>query len=121
MDITMRQNVAFDYLYVDDLVKVVQHFIEAEKPAFKRYNTCTGVAVDLYTLAELVREVSGKQIDIAVERDGMGRQYSGSNSRLLAEIGPFAFTDLRQSIKELYGWYEANKDAIDKRLLLADK
>jgi GDP-L-fucose synthase len=121
MDITINQNVAFDYLHIDDLVKVVRHFIEAEELAFKRYNVCTGVVIGLHTLAELVREVSGKHIGIIVKQEGMGREYSGSNARLLEEIGQFNFTDLRQSIKELYGWYEENKDSINKQLLFTDK
>ncbi len=121
MDITVNQNVAFDYLYVNDLASITRYFIEARKPMFKRYNACTGMSIDLYTLAELVRDISGKKLDIIVKREGTGREYSGSNRRLLEEIGPFNFTDPCWSIKELYGWYDANKNLFDKRLLLTDK
>lgn len=122
MDITIKQNVSFDYLYVNDLAVITRHFIEAKDPTFKRYNACTGSAVDLYALAELVREISGKDIKIIVKREGMGREYSGSNERLLAEIGsPPVFTSLRRSIGELYAWYETNRSLIDRNLLLDDK
>lgn len=121
LDITIKQDVAFDYLYINDLARVVRHFIEANELPFKRCNVCTGSSVYLHGLAKLVREVSDQDIDIIIKREGIGREYSGSNSRLLHELGGFDFADMRQSVEELYRWYEANKDSIDRNLLLEDK
>jgi len=121
LDITIRQNVKFDYLDVNDLVEIVRYFIEAGKLRFKRYNICTGRSNDLYSLAKLVKKASGKKIGIKIKKSGWGREYSGNNRRLIKEIGKFNFKSLPQSIKELYGWYEGNKKILDNKLLLADK
>ena len=51
LPITIKQNVNFDYLYIDDLVKITEWFIENE-PKERFYNVCTGRTFDLLTLAD---------------------------------------------------------------------
>jgi len=58
--IEIRQNSCFDYLYVDDLVRLTRWFIE-NKPGEKVYNICTGSVNDLLTLARRVLKISGKK------------------------------------------------------------
>jgi UDP-glucose 4-epimerase len=120
LPITLRQNVRFDYLFVDDLARLTRWFID-HTPRHHTYNVCTGEAVDLVTLAEIVREISGRQLPIVAANPGMGREYSGDNRRLLAEIGDFRFTPHADAIRSLYQWYAARRELIDPRLLLTDK
>jgi UDP-glucose 4-epimerase len=118
MDITMFQNVYFDYLYVNDLVRIVRTLLEAGPLQHHVYNVCSGSSVDLMTLAELVRQTSGKPVEIRAQSPGLKPEYSGDNSRLMAEIGPFELTPVETAIRELYAWYEARRDAIDPATLL---
>jgi UDP-glucose 4-epimerase len=118
MDITMLQNVYFDYLYVDDLVRIVRALLERGSLQHHTYNTCSGTPVDLMTIAGLVRQTSGKAVDIRAQTPGLKPEYSGDNSRLLSEIGPFELRPLASAIQELYAWYEARRDAIDPTALL---
>ena len=119
LPITIRRDVLFDYLYVDDLAAIVKWFIE--HPASHRaYNVCTGTSVLLSALAKIVAEVSNRNPEILVREAGLGTEYSGDNARMLAEIGGFRFTDLRQSISELYRWYEVHQAEIDPALLRFD-
>jgi GDP-L-fucose synthase len=120
LPIIIRQNVFFDYLYIDDLIKIVKLFI-ARVVRTKTYNVCTGSAVDLYTLATQVLTVSGKKLDILVVKEGLGREYSGDNSRLLQELGGFQFRAMASCIAELYEWYVSQIAAIDMKKLIAEQ
>jgi UDP-glucose 4-epimerase len=108
LPIVLRQDVAFDYLYIDDLVRVTKWFIE-NNPRHKAYNVCTGRPVALTQLAEIVARISGRNPDVSVVKEGMGPEYSADNSRLLAEMGGYQFGDLEKSVKNLYGWYEQHE------------
>jgi hypothetical protein len=54
-----------------------------------------------------VAEVSGRNPPISVLHEGLGAEYTGDNSCLLAELGDYKFIDMREAIGELYGWYAA--------------
>jgi len=120
LPITIKQNTVFDYLYVDDLVKITEWFIE-NKPKCKSYNVCTGRVFDLLTLAEKVRAVCNKKLDVVITHAGLGKEYSGNNSKLLLEIGDYVFHKMDVCIQELYNWYLLNKQTIDREKLLFDK
>ncbi len=120
LPITINQNVRFDYMYVNDFVKIVEWFID-NSPSQKCYNVTTGIPLDLLTLAGKVIGVSGNNPGIVVAREGMKPEYSGDNSQLMKEIGGFAFTDIDVAIRELYSWYANRKGSIDRSKLLVDK
>lgn len=100
--ITIRQNVFFDYLYVHDLARLIRLLIDKPKLTYNSYNVCSGNSVDLVSLAKIVSNISGNNPGIKIEQDGLGKQYSGDNARLLSEIGAFTFTPHETAIKELY-------------------
>ena len=119
MDITLRQNVRFDYLDIRDLASLTSWFIDNE-PKHRAYNVTTGRPIDLLTLAHMVAKVSGRNPQIRVANEGMGKEYSGANARLLAEVGHFQFRDRESSVRDLYNWYETQLPAIDPELLRFD-
>ena len=121
MDITMKQNVYFDYLYIKDLIKVLQHFIETPSLSYKTYNICTGKIIDLVTIAKKVIYISGKNIAIKISEPGLKREYGGDNTRMMEELGSFEFTPIDEALTELYQFYELKMDRIDKTQLLAVK
>lgn len=107
-----NQNVFFSYLYIDDLTRIIEYFIK-NKGKHKFYNA-GGTRVDLLTLAEEVRKISGKNIKVMVKHQGLGREYTADSSRLLKEMKPFAFTPYKKAIRELYQWYQQHLSEIDK-------
>jgi len=119
LPITIKQNVYFDYLYIDDLVKIADWFITNE-PKKNVYNVCTGKTYDLLTLAKIILNTDEKNLEIVINKSGLGKEYSGDNSQLLREIG-YTFREINDCIKELYLWYFNNKDIIRKNYLLIDK
>lgn len=120
LPITMRQNRRFDYLHVDDLIPVLEYFLHHDSQ-HTTYNVTPNEAVELLDIARLVLRVAGKDLPILVEREGLGLEYSGDNSRLRAEIHDLTFAPLAKTIERLYGWYNDHKDRIDRELLLTDK
>lgn len=120
LPIEMNQNVLFDYLYIDDLVKITEWFIEHNVKG-NIYNICTGKAVDFYMLARKVVAASGKDVKILVACEGLGTEYNGNNSRLLDTIDDLTFEDIDKSIEKLYRWYEMHKAEIPKEQLQMEK
>lgn len=116
LPITIKQNVSFDYLYIDDVVKITEWFI-INTPAYKTFNVCSGQSNDLVAYAKMVLKAASKKLDIMVDREGMGKEYGGDNSRLLKQIGHFSFKDIEKAIQELYQWYVAHADSIDEKVL----
>lgn len=115
-DITMHKNVYFDYLWVDDLCKIMEWFIE-NKPKHKHYNVCRGSKIDLYSLACMVREILNSNCDIVVGEEGWKPEYTGNNERLMQEIGEYPFAGFQESIAELCEYYKTVIDTIDEEKL----
>lgn len=118
--ITIRQNRRFDYLFIDDFTSVVEHFIEHEA-RHRVYNVTPDETVELKMIAETVREIADKRLDIVIAEPGMGLEYSGDNGRLRSEIPGLRFTPMREALRRLYGWYAAKRQDIPEALLVADK
>lgn len=110
MNITIRQNVYFDYLYIDDLCKIVSWFIE-NNPKYNNYNVCVGSKIDLITIAQIILKLSKNKVDIIVDKDGLNKEYTGDNTRLIGEMGDIKFIPINKSVEELYNYYlRINKD-----------
>ncbi|MFA5276434.1 MAG: NAD(P)-dependent oxidoreductase [Candidatus Omnitrophota bacterium] len=120
LPITLKQNRKFDYLYIDDLMPVIDHFIE-KNPAHKAYNVTPDQSMELLDLAKMVKNISGKELPIVVGDKTIGVEYSGDNSRLKSEMAGLRFTPLETALEKLYKWYLENKASINKDFLLVDK
>jgi UDP-glucose 4-epimerase len=120
LPITLRQDRLFDYVWVDDLTEVVRRAILGDLPA-GAYNVTPDATVALRAVAEKVRRISGKSVEIRVAQPGMGVEYSGDNARLKKALPGLSFTGLEQAIGLLYRWYEERRGRLRRELLLSDK
>lgn len=120
LPITIKQNRRFDYLYIDDLMPVIEYFINNEGK-HKTYNVTPVKTVDLYWLAEKVRFISGKDLPIILDETDFGIEYSGDSSRLQVEMDNAIFNPIDISICKLYNWYVKQKHLINKEFLKFDK
>jgi GDP-L-fucose synthase len=116
LPVIIGRNVSFDYLDVEDLAGILECCLEAEL-RHRQYNVCRGAAFDLTTLAGKIEAVSGRGLDVSVKQEGAGGEYSGDNSRLLAELPGLRFRSIDDSLARLYRWYEERKASIDPALL----
>jgi len=120
LPITIKQDRKFDYIYIDDLMPILDYFI-CNDSTHKAYNVTPDASIRLYELAEKVRRISGKNLPITVAKEGMGVEYSGDNSRLKKEISSLNFLHIDKAIERLYNWYSENKSDINYDALLTDK
>jgi nucleoside-diphosphate-sugar epimerase len=118
LPIVIKQNVFFDWLYVRDFEKILDFFL-SKTPTEKMYNVTSGKTIDLLSIAQIINSVSDYRSDIIVENEGLNREYSGDNSRLINEIGAFEFTSTEQAIRDLFTYYRGilatiNRSAIEE-------
>lgn len=111
LPITIRQNVVFDYLYIDDFCPIIRWFID-NTPKYHSYNIASGRKIDLVTIAETVKKLSGNDVPIYVCQEGLGREYTASNQRLLAECSNFFTSDFDVSVQSLMNYYRGHTDDI---------
>ena len=120
LPITLRQNRRFSYLYVKDLMPILEYFIE-NTPKYKSYNVIPDEETELLQAGKLVAKVAQHPCEIRVGKPGYGLSYTGSNARLRSEIKNLQFTPLEKAITELYTYYQEHQHEIDRNLLLEDK
>lgn len=120
LPLTMKQNRRFDYIYIDDLMPILDYFIN-ETPSYSAYNITPNHAIELVELAKIINEISGKNLPIHIAEPGMGLEYSGDNARLLTEYKDCRFTKIDKSINYLYSYYLHKQQQINIELLKYDK
>lgn len=119
LPITINQNVYFDFLYIDDLVRIIE-IITSKKTKYKTYNVVSGKTIDLVSIAKLINQQSAFKSKIKILHRGLNQEYNAKNTRLIKEIGQFKFTNIKISISDLYSWYLTNIDKINKKKIIED-
>lgn len=107
LPITINQNVFFDYLYIDDFVKIIDCFI-SKNAKHKFYNIGTGRKIDIKTIAGMINKLSNKKTRIIIKNKGLNNEYTCSNKKLMQEIKNYKFVSLNESLLELYMYYKKN-------------
>lgn len=99
--IEINQNVVFDYLFVEDMQKIVEYFIRIQ-PEKNIINITPDESISLLEIAEIVRSFSTSPVDITIKNPVMNFQYTGSNSVLKQSCPDIKFTDIKEGLKKLY-------------------
>ncbi len=111
LPIVIYKNVYFDYIYINDLLKIIDWFIHNESE-HKIYNSSTGKKIDLLTLANLINEISDYKSDIRLLNDGLNNEYTSNNERLLSEMN-INFTFHKEAIKKMREYFKRNLNNLD--------
>lgn len=98
--IEIWQNVIFDYVYVSDFVRIVEHAIEHDMNE-KFYNVGTGISIDLVTLAKKVQKILGRDTGIVVKKEGFNNEYTNNSERLRSELSHLQFINYDEGIRRL--------------------
>ncbi|GHU64187.1 hypothetical protein AGMMS49983_09380 [Clostridia bacterium] len=118
LPLTIRRDCKFDYISIEDLSPVVEWMLE-NQPAFHDYNFVSGRPILLTEIAQFVKDISGKDIDILLfNQDEMNNEYTAANSRLFTQIPEWKITSIRDAIENLYCYYQKQQDNIDYNILL---
>jgi GDP-L-fucose synthase len=111
--IDMKQNVFFDYLYIDDLCRIVE-FVLKNQTKFNIYNTASGKRTSLLAIAKMINNISNFKSAIFVEKAGYNNEYTASNVRLVSELPKFIFTTIGEGVEKLFEWYKNNLSNINR-------
>ena len=96
-DITIRQNCYFDYMHVYDLGNILVKLIE-KYPSDCDYNVCSGNRISLYEIAQIVKVQMKSNSKIVLLSDGLNKEYTGSNQKILSELKGYEFMSLEKGI-----------------------
>lgn len=107
--IEINRNVVFDYLFIEDLCRIIEYFINNEPKNENIINVTPTKSVSLLEIAEIVNEISDFKSEITIKTDVLGNEYTGDNERLLKEISDFKFTDIKSGLKALYQYISAQQ------------
>lgn len=112
LPITIGQNVFFDYIYIDDLIKMIDYVIH-HTVSGKVYNVSRGDKIDLISLATLVNQTSDYISELFVVREGLNNEYTSNNQKIIDEMGGFNFTSHSDAIKKMRGYFAAQLQNLD--------
>jgi GDP-L-fucose synthase len=124
LPITLRRDRRFGYVWVEDLVAVVERALVAPADgglAPGAYNVSPVAAVSLLELAEMVVSVSGKGVPIVVADDSPGFDYHGDGAKLRAALPDWTATSMSEGVANLYRWYADNREMVDPAALASDR
>jgi UDP-glucose 4-epimerase len=119
MPIIINQNVIYDYLYINDLYKICEFFVN-NRTKNRIFNITPTESIDLLTIANLINKISDNKSEIQVLNQGIGVEYSGDNKKLLSEMGKFQFIAYEKAIADLYGYYKKMKNTLDVNAIEQD-
>ena len=119
LPIVINKNVYFDYIYINDLLKMIDWTIHNESKE-KIYNATTGIKIDLITLANLVNETSDFKSEIKILNDGLNNEYTSNNERIMKELKNFEFTSHKKAIQKMREYFKANLEKLDKESIIND-
>lgn len=112
MPLSINQNMYFDYLFVDDLIKIMEWFIGIT-PRYHTYNLVSGLRIDLLSIAKIIQETMELKEAIRIKKEGLKPEYTGNNNRLTAEYGKLELTSFKEAIYSMVQYYKNNKNKID--------
>lgn len=108
--ITIRQDVVFDYIPVEDLCEIILRFIN-KKPKAQFINITPDKSISLSQIAGIINEISPYKSEVIISKKGFANEYTGDNTVLKTELPGFAFTSYIDGIKKFYEYLkEHNND-----------
>jgi len=115
-NLIINQNAIFNFLYIDDLIRIVERFISTP-PSSGDYNICNDINMELVEIGEIINSFDKKN-KIIVKKPGITISYSGSNEKLMKTFPDLVFTPMEESIKDVYIYYKENPTIVDSSQFL---
>jgi len=119
LPIKIKQDVIFDYLYINDLIPIVKFFLKNNN-FYGDYNVTSTQSISLKEIAEIINRISKKTSEIAIVNKKLNYQYTGSNSKIKKIIPSFKISTYKNAIKDLYEYYRINFKSLDEDAIMGD-
>lgn len=121
LPIVLNQNSVFDYIYVNDFLKILHYFMENSAPDVN-YNIATGTPITLVELAKKVHQLTKNKYELIVKDHSIKEHYTADNTRLKNFLpNDFTFTPIEIAIEELIQWYDRYLSGLNESALNAIK
>lgn len=120
LPITLRQDRQFSYLYIDDLMPVVDWAL-AGQPNHIAYNVAPEWTNSLRDLGMLVAARADTPVPVIVATEGLGSEYTADSSRLRGELPDLMFTPSSEAVDRLFTWYSDHRADIDPARIELDR
>lgn len=117
MPIIIKQNAIFEYVYIDDFIKIVDYFISHDAK-YKTYNIGRNDPLKLLDIAKKILSIEQKNLRLKVQKEAFNKEYTCDASRLIRELEGFKFEDFDYSLNSLYEWYKNRQKSIDPNSLV---
>jgi GDP-L-fucose synthase len=95
--IQIHQDKYMDFIYMPDLVKIVEYYINNNNLS-KEINCIYNTVCTLIRIAQLINELDEYKVEVTIIEKGNGNSYNGDGGISL----PIDFIGLKQGIKEVY-------------------
>src|SRR3989344_8124915 len=119
LQIKIKQDVIFDYLYIKDLTPIIKFFLKNQH-VYGDFNISTTKSIRLTKIVNLINKNSMKPSKVNVINKGLNFQYTGSNKKLIDTIPHLKITSYEESIRALYDYYFNRVESLDKNSILQD-
>ena len=122
LPITIYKDCVFDYIYIDDLCAIIEHFLHASIASLDHrvYNASSGSGVLLSELAKMINATSSFQSPIHFIESGLNNQYTSDNSRLLSAMPSLKLTPHSHAIESMREYFASNLASLDVESIKAD-
>lgn len=109
---------AYDFVYVGDCAQANICAMKADR-VDRFYNVGTGTRTSIRELAERVLEITGSEVGIRYEPEGVSfvKNRIGSTARAVAELGFEADVSLQEGLTNLIAWRASHKEEVGARRL----
>ena len=96
--IVIHQDKYMDFFYIDDLVKLVNLYIEGERLS-KEIDCVYETKYKLSEIAQIINNLSNKKVIIKIEKNDFGKKYCGHFESFTNTL---KYKGLEKSIKDIY-------------------
>jgi len=118
--IKIKQNVVFDYLYIDDLMLIID-FLLKNFSVYGDLNATPDTSISLLEIVDIINHLSDKRVKVVLENDGYNYQYTGSNLKIKNKFPGLNFVPYEESIRRLINFYRLNLEKLDKHAIVNDE
>ncbi len=122
LPIQINKNVRFDFLFIDDLVKLLEKIIDyPPKEIF--LNVGSGEPVETYSIAEKILAKLNKKLSITIRQAGLANEYSANITKLkkYLKYTNFQFTSFDTAVDSLVEYYKKIMPTLNKEMFLTIK
>ena len=107
---------AYDFVYVTDCADANACAIRAD-PVDRFYNVGGGVRTTILELAETLLRITGSDVGIRFEPEGLTfvKNRIGSTERAESELGFRARVPLEDGLRQVIDWREAHREEVERR------